>query len=305
MTAKASSLPYNAQLFKAKTKKFEETVLFVPFFEAKPKDLLRHIRLVNQLGYNAVIFELYQTPAILDFSKGLLTPLKHWKKLRKTWKLPINANMQFGLKHIYADQIESLLNLLPGKKIIYAFSNPSGAAIEAVARRHAVDVTGMICDSGPSGKFVDSFMNLAKHDWKIDSSLLRMSLAPLLSLAWSPKLHKDIGPDLDSLPGGFKILSIRGWKDLLVPPFHIDAIFERQENVAWQRLSLPAAGHLVGLRDFPEEYIPPVTKFLAEVSTPLAAPSSKTPSKSTAKARTRGPSWTPKKKVRARHEQAH
>lgn len=288
MATYQDSLPYNGRLAKAKTKKFNETILFVPFFNSAQKSLQRHVDFVNELGYDAVTFDLHQTPAILDFSQGLLTPLKQWRQLSQTWKPPVNANMKFGLKHIYADQIENLLNLLPGKKIVFAFSNPGGAAIEALARRHCADVTGLICDSGPSGKFVDSFMNLAKHDWKIDSALLRWSMAPILSLAWSPALHKDVAADLNSFPKDFKVLSIRGWKDVLIPPNHIDAIFEAQHQVAWQRLSLPAAGHLVGLRDFYDEYAPPVTKFLASVSTEVPSSKSglskKKPARKTARA---------------------
>jgi hypothetical protein len=267
------SFPYDGRFFKSRNKKYEETVLFIPFFGAVQRELARHVKLVNDLGYDCVTFDLEKTPALLNFSKGFLTPVLNLKETVSTLKLPISSKMKFGLKHVFADQIENMLNLIPGKKIIFAFSNPSGAAIEALARRHCLDVTGLICDSGPSGKFVESFANLAKYDWKINALLLRYSLAPFFSYAWSPHLHKDIHADLDKFPKGFKILSIRGWKDRLIPPDHIDAIFDPHPDLDWRKLSLPEADHLVGLRDFRTEYVPAVQAFMREISTPLKSAS--------------------------------
>lgn len=258
--------PYEGRLFKSRKKKFEETVIFVPFFGAVQRELARHVKLVNDLGYDAVTFDLEKTPAIMDFSQGILTPFKKWRELKDNLKIPLNSKMKFGLKHVYADQIENILNLVPGNKIVYSFSNPSASAIEALARRHCVDIAGLICDSGPSGKFVDSFMNLAKIDWKINFWALRAALVPLLSFAWSPELHKDVEADLNQFPDGFKILSIRGWKDLVIPPDHIDAIFDPHTNLSWRKLSLPEAAHLTGLRDFRAEYAPAVEKFMQEIA---------------------------------------
>ncbi|MGZ3797988.1 MAG: hypothetical protein ACXVB1_16575, partial [Pseudobdellovibrionaceae bacterium] len=190
--------------------------------------------------------------------------------LAETFKLPISSQMKFGLKHVYADQIENMLNLIPGKKIVFAFSNPGGAAIEALARRRCADVTGAIFDSGPSFKFVESFANVAKYNWNINPLALRYILAPILSYTWSPHLHKDLHHDLQLFPKGYKILSIRGWKDRLIPPDHIDAVFEPYSHLDWRKLSLPEADHLLGLRDHRKEYAPVVEKFLREISTPSA-----------------------------------
>jgi len=272
MSTETVSYPYGGRLFKSRNKKFVETVLFVPFFQSEQRELARHVKLVTDLGYDAVSFDLVKTPAILDFSQGLLTPLKKWRELRQTSKLPISSQMKFGLKHVYADQIENMLNLIPGNKIIFAFSNPCAAAIEALARRKCLDVTGMICDSGPSGKFVESFLNLCKYDWHINPLPLRYSMAPLLASLWSPHLHHDTHGHLEQFPAGFKILSIRGWKDRLIPPDHIDAIFDPHTKLDWRKLSLPEADHLKGLRDFRKEYVPAVEKFLHEVSIRLPIP---------------------------------
>lgn len=245
-------LPFDGEFFLSRKKKYEELIFFVHFYEGSKKQIIRHIKLVNDLGYDAFAFNLHGN------HKNILS-----------LQPPISAKGFFGAKHIYADQIEFLLNQIPGKKIMYTFSNPSAAAIEALARRHCSDILGMICDSGPTARFVPSAYNLYTHEYKMKPWALRVALAPILSLGWSPFFHRDLHKDLNSFPQGFKILSIRGWKDLLIPPNHIDEVFEPHKQLEWSKLSLPEAEHLTGLRDFKEEYVPTVEKFLKNLATPL------------------------------------
>ena len=246
-------LPFDGEFFLAREKKFEELIFFVHFFEGSKKQLLRHIKLVNSWGFDAFAFQL----------RGDHTDLR-------SLKLPISAKGGFGLKHIYADQIETLLNLIPGQKIIFSFSNPSASAIEAMARRNCSDTLALVCDSGPSGRFLPSAYNLYTHEYKIRPLPLRLALTPILSLSWSPLLHKDLHKDLATFPAGFRILSIRGWKDVLIPPQHIDEVFEPHTQLDWSKLSLPEAGHLTGLRDFKAEYAPSLEKFLKRVAHPCS-----------------------------------
>lgn len=46
------------QLYKSANKKFNETVILVPFFGAERQNLRRHIEFLNELGYDCVAFEL-------------------------------------------------------------------------------------------------------------------------------------------------------------------------------------------------------------------------------------------------------
>ncbi|WII72234.1 hypothetical protein QJS83_17360 [Bdellovibrio sp. 22V] len=245
-------LPFEGEFFFARNKRFKELVFFVHFYEGSKKQLLRHIKLVNELGFDAFAFHLRGT------HKDIFS-----------MRLPISAHGGFGAKHIYADQIEALLNMIPGNKIIFSFSNPTAAAIEAMARRHCSDTIALICDSGPTARFIPSAYNLYTHEYKLGPMPLRMLLTPLLSVGWSPFFHKDLHKDLNTFPEGFRVLSIRGWKDLLIPPEHIDEVFEPHAQLHWTKLSLPEAGHLTGLRDFKQEYAPMVEKFLNGVATPL------------------------------------
>ncbi|MFS4459319.1 hypothetical protein [Bdellovibrio sp. HCB2-146] len=245
-------LPLDGEFFLSKNKKFDELIFFVHFYDGSKRQLIRHIKLVNDLGFDAFAFHLKGTH-------------KDIFELR----LPISPNGKFGAKHVYADQITHLLNIIPGNKIVFAFSNPGAAAIEAISRRNSSDVKALICDSGPTARFLPSAYNLYTHEFQLKSRLLKWTLTPLLSMGWSPLLHKDLKQDLDKFPEGFKILSIRGWKDKLIPPAHIDEVFEGHPQLEWTKLSLPEAEHLTGLRDFREEYVPGVERFLKSVATAI------------------------------------
>jgi pimeloyl-ACP methyl ester carboxylesterase len=238
----------NGEIFAAPKKKYEETIFFVHFYGGNKKALQRHIKWVNSLGYDAFAFNLEGRSWLLD--------------------IPVTSGLHLGWKHYYADQIEALLNEIPGQKIMYAFSNPSAAAIEALARRHCADIRALVCDSGPSGHFVTSVANLIKQEKKYPW-IPTLALAAVSSFFWDPPFENNIHRDLENLPQNFPILSIRGWKDPLIPPDHIDAVFDPHPGLEWRKLALPEAGHLNGLRDFPQEYQPPVEKFLNSFSTAL------------------------------------
>lgn len=247
-TLAKKKFPNKGEFYFSREKKHDELIFFVPFYGGIKKQLLRHIRMVNQMGYDAFAFEL----------EGSLESVFRLK-------LPITSSGKFGVKHAYADQIEFLLNELPGQKIIFSFSNPCASAIEAMARRHCEDTLAMICDSGPTNRFLPSAYQLYTHEIKVPFLPLRLAMTPIVSLGWSPLLHKDVHTDLEKFPKGFPLLSIRGWKDQLIPPAHIDEIFEPHQNLNWQKLALPEAEHLTGLRDFHKIYVAAVSEFLKSV----------------------------------------
>lgn len=243
-------LPFHGELHKAPRKLFQETVLLVPFYAAKKNSLKRHVEFLNELGYDAVLFDLH----------------KDSRNLNQTI---FSSKEMIGIKHIWADQVEALLNSIPGKKIIFSFSNPSASAIEAIARRNATDVAGLVCDSGPTGNLLSSMVNYFTHEEPIQFLPLRWIAATAITYMWSPQFVRAIHEDLEKLPTHFPILSIRGWKDKLIPAHLIDQVFEPHLNVHWKKLSLPQAGHLNGLRDFREDYELPVREFLESISTKL------------------------------------
>lgn len=251
----SSAFPFSGELFPARTKKFQELIFFVHFYDGSKKQILRHIRLANSLGFDAFAFHL----------EG-----HHQDFFKLKW--PLSPTGNFGVKHVFADQIESLLNLLPQKKIVFSFSNPSAAAIEAIARRNAFDIKALICDSGPSHRFLVSAINLYQQKTRSSSRVLNLfgyPLAPILGLGWSPYLHRDLYRQLANFPEGFPVLSIQGGKDALIAPEHIEEVFKPHANLSWKKLDLPDADHLLGLRDFRAEYAPVVEEFLLKIATPV------------------------------------
>ncbi|HND84303.1 MAG TPA: alpha/beta hydrolase [Pseudobdellovibrionaceae bacterium] len=249
---------FDGKIFRSDDKKFAETIVLVHFYEGDMLKLARHREWLNFLGFDVYGFNMrggvIRTP---DISR-LHMP-----------GLPISQDHKFGYKHLYADQVESALNQVPGQKIIYAFSNISGAAIEAINRRNCADVKALICDSGPSLKLIDSVANLVKKDWNPLWGVVLNLAAPLLSLAWSSDFHRDIRTNLSRFPQGFPVLSIEGGQDAVIPPDHIELVFKGLKNLRWSQLVLPEAGHLDGLKRFPNEYKRGVEKFLLKHASPI------------------------------------
>ncbi|MCB0368686.1 MAG: hypothetical protein KDD45_04370, partial [Bdellovibrionales bacterium] len=107
-----SKLPYQAKRYLSKHKTFSEIIVFVHFYEGSAALIKRHVQLVNSMGFDAVAFDLLPSSSIL--------------------RNPLSKRKYLGIKHIWADQIESILNAIPEKKILFSFSNPSASAIEAL-----------------------------------------------------------------------------------------------------------------------------------------------------------------------------
>ncbi len=247
---KVTALPFEGELFPSFQKRFLETIVIVPFYGAHKKALSRHREFLNELGYDVVLFNLKNT-------------------LKDTQGRILSERKTIGFKSIWADQIETILDLIEGPKIIFSFSNPSSGAIEAIARRQAHDIQGLVCDSGPSEKLFSSLLNFYKFERPIGWLPFRLITAASMTWLISPFYRSSIHQDLEKLPEHFQILSIRGWKDPLIPTGDIDGVFEPHHQIDWQRLSLPEATHLNGLRDYRKDYSKPVAHFLERLSTPI------------------------------------
>lgn len=243
-------LPFEGEYISAKNKKYREVVLLVPFFGARKPQMKRHVEFVNELGFDCVIYNLKKRPNSIGESY-------------------FSSQSLFGMKHIWADQIEKLLNEISGNKIVFAFSNPSASAIEAISRRNATDIKGLICDSGPSGELWKSILNYFTHEKPIHFLPLRLAATTYSTLTWNLQFLTAVSQDLEKIPSHFRILSIRGWKDKLISPNQIDKIFEPHPHLDWQKLGLPQAGHLNGLRDFRADYEPAVRQFLDSIATQI------------------------------------
>jgi pimeloyl-ACP methyl ester carboxylesterase len=243
-------LPFDAELMQAKHRKFEETVVLVHNFGGSRRTVLRHARLLNDLGFDCVRFDL----------------IFHQAKPQQ--KLPITADLRFGVRHVWANQIESLLNAISGRKILYTFSMPSGAAFEAVAKRQARDVAGIIADGGPFLQLHKCVWNLYQHEYNVKSRVLRAGFTAASLVLWGLSYTKQMKEALEEIPRNFPVLSIRGWNDPLVPVTAIDEFFALQSHLDLETFPIPEGTHLDGLRNFSNDYVPRVEKFLVRISTP-------------------------------------
>lgn len=238
--------------YPASEKKYSEAVLFVHFFDGSPMLIKRHIDFVNSLGFDAYAFQV----------------AFHLTKRSVFDAIP--GRMRLGLKSLWTKDIETSLAEIPGKKIIYAFSNPASSAIEVVAKQFKngkKDVTAMICDSGPFVDMLKCSYNLGKHYYNIKNPLINFPASIAMSLMLSPFHEKNLHADLNTFPEDYPILSIRGWKDELVPVKSIEKVFAPHQQLDLQSLVLPEAGHLNGLKDFSEKYKPAVSGFLQSHAT--------------------------------------
>jgi hypothetical protein len=247
------TFPDDGEIYPAQHRQSRQLIFFAHFYQGHKKALRRHIELVNLLGFDAYAFNLQDSPKAHYY-----LPYSHVSK-------------KFGMKHALADQIEMHFNLLSQykEKIVFAFSNVSACCFEFMARQFEQghrDIVGMICDSGPGKSFIYSSYKLLEHQFGIKSLPLKLLGTPAVALGWSPSLHKDIDEDLYTFPQGFPLLSIRGWKDTMISPQHIDSVFDPHPQIHWRKLSLPDAGHLNGLRDYPQEYQAGLETFLKSIS---------------------------------------
>ena len=98
----------------------------------------------------------------------------------------------------------------------------------------------------------------------LKNPLLNIPVGLAFSVLLSPNHSNNMHKDLEDFPTDFPILSIRGWQDQLVPIRSIEKVFEPHTQLDVSSLVLPEAGHVKGLKDFPELYQPAVEKFLKQ-----------------------------------------
>lgn len=239
-----TDLPYEGEWSFASKRKFDATVIFVHHFGGSKRSLLRHARLLNELGFDCVRFNLKYNMTQAPKSLSLL------------------GDFKLGLRRIWADQIQDILNLVPGPKILFSFSMPGAAAVEAIARRNAHQIMGFICDSGPFLQITEATWKLYKFAYKIENPLLRAFYTALSFSMWGINFKSEIKSYFKSFPKQFRILSIRSGADRLVALSAIDAFFALANNCNIEVLNIANADHLEGLKNYSQVYVSNLNVFL-------------------------------------------
>ncbi len=242
-----SKLPHEGEWNLATNKKYAETIIFVHHFGGSKRTLLRHARLLNELGYDCVRFNL------------------KYNMTETPQKISLSGDFKLGLRRIWADQTQDILNLVPGAKIVFSFSMPGAAAIEAISRRGAHEIKGLICDSGPFLQIVEATWRLYKIAYRIENRLLRGVYTAFSFSMWGFGFKSEMKSYFANFPQGFRILSIRGGKDKLVPSPAINDFFTLARACDVEVLKIPEADHLEGLKKFSKIYIASVKMFLEKL----------------------------------------
>lgn len=255
----------------APIKKYKEVAIFVHHYGGHRHSFKHHMNWLGELGFDCVTFDL---------------PIHNLSELRH--RLPLSKEWSFGLHHVWADKIEQVLGSLVENKFIFSFSAASAAALIAIEKRHAIDVTAWICDGGPFSNLSLGVDNLIRSGGllKINPQLLKYNIVrtPLTKictyLLGLNHFERDIKNALLKLPKGFPIVSIRGGNDHLITEDMIDNLFISAFNhVDLQRVCLHSAGHLSGFKDEPENYKYAVGNFLKLRATPIDVARASSPRK--------------------------
>lgn len=240
---------------RARDRRFPEVVVFVHHFGGDKRSTLRHGRMMNDLGYDCVRFSL---------KRNCGTRRSHSATVAQPGfaALPVASNLRWGIRGIWAEQIGAVLDAIEQTKIVYSLSMPSACAIDAISRRRARDVAALICDGGPFLELRRCVRNLYEIEYKVRPRVA-LELATFASLLfWGLGFRRDLAARLNEIPSGFRVLSIRGLRDPLVPESAIDAAWELQQHLSVRTLRLPDGAHLDGLKRFPAEYTEAVKSFL-------------------------------------------
>ncbi len=236
------------------------TIVFVHHLGGNKTTLRRHAEFFNNLGYTTARYNLKSAQGY--WQKSLLL------KLAKNPKF-LAENKITNIQDLWAYEVEQLLGLIEGPKVVYSFSLPGFSALAAISSIRAENIIGWIADSGPFFDLLKSTWNLLTKQYTVNNFALRaLSSALGFGLYGGFGLESETRKNFSRLPENFPILSIRGWQDPLVPPSSIEKVFSLPEvaRLNLQVLDLPEAQHLDGLKNATESYTPRVTSFIRSIT---------------------------------------
>ena len=181
-------------------------IIFVHHYGGDKHSFSRTYEFLESLGHEVVRFTL---------------PARRFQELRK---LPLGRAGGIGLRHLWADAVADVLESNPGPKIVMSMSYPSVAALKAINRQPR-DVAAWICEGGPFTQVTRGYRNYIESFKSLGSLTFLQPIAAWLFAVLVGNIHytRDACDELDKLPRGFPILSLRDGADELVQEDMIDA----------------------------------------------------------------------------------
>ncbi len=243
-TKQINRLPYNGKVHEPPELKSQVVFILVHHYGGNNRTLHRHIKLVNSMGYKAVSFEL------------------EGAHKQKMFIPPISKNFKWGLRHIWADRIEEILNCISGEKIIFTLSNPSYSALDAIYRLKAKNIKAIICDGGPFFDIYKSYWNLFTYAIRYNF-LIRIFQTFFGAIYWNTFNYKQNAKKyIKSFSDDIPLLSIRAEQDMLVAEKSIDKCLSTYNKKLITKIIIPEAAHLMGIKKNKKIYRQSILKFL-------------------------------------------
>ena len=240
----------NFTFYPAPERKFQDRILVSHFFGGNQKYLLKHIRLLNQIGFDVYAF---------DFS------------YKKTWiykKIPSFKNENYKLQKIWMTELEEAFSYVPKPCFLYGFSGPAACSVKLAAKKenHSL-VKGIITDSGPFTHLLKCNFNLAKVEFGVDRTISRLLFSLLLSPLWNWNHTEDLLNDLSNCKEGLPYLSIQPLQDEVVPVAVMKDVFTRSKHkLQLTEFEVAEGGHLTSLKLAPSMYKTQIKTWLESFS---------------------------------------
>lgn len=220
-------------------------MVFIHHMWGNHRTTRRHYQYLNEKGFDCVSFDLVMGSDKKKYSYHPL--LKYFYK---------------GVFYIWTRQIRTILNEIPGDKILFSFSGPSLSTLWAADKRK--DIKKVVCDGGPFHQVYGNTKNFFYYELNIKNKLLNSIFAYFGALVWGYKPLTKLHKVLTSWPTCIPILSIRGKRDNIVALDSIQQVFAPHSNLNLTVLELPFGKHLDGMKSFPDEYRKTLFPFIKE-----------------------------------------
>lgn len=237
----------------SQNKRFEPVVVFVHHFGGRHSSSLRHQNMMLKMGFDCYAFDLSfnEPPNQINLPAAV-------QRL-------VQARRESVIE-VWRQELKTALDQIDRAKIIFSFSFPSVTVPALLAEEPRTDVLAWITDGGP---FLDEWKcmwNLFTWAFPVPNLALR-ALRTTYGFVWLGGLSYDRNVQrwMNRIEPRFPILSIRGGKDILVPPAAIAKFFATNPGLNLAVLDLPEAGHLDGLKLFPQLYRTRLESFLQTV----------------------------------------
>lgn len=211
------------------------TVVFLHHFGGKRSSTRRHQDVVTALGFDAFAYSLKRVDG--EFAPFRADLIRDW-----------------------ADELRTVLDSIPGPKILYSLSFPSMAVACLLGERDRSDVRAWVCDGGPFQHVFRGMWNYFAQE-AADEPAWRRGLMTVASYVrvGGPMYGAHADRWVSRIRLSLPILSLRAGADQLVSAAAIDRVFAANPRLYLKTAVFPGAPHLAGVMS--PDYAPVLNTF--------------------------------------------